>query len=244
VTRHFRSGFSILGAYTFSKAIALTDDVINAESPADQYNRRLERGITNFHLPHVAKLTWIYEIPIGPGKFIGIGGVAGKILGGWQMTGNHQFRSGFAVAISTAGINNPSGSARPDLVSGVPIQIDGDAPVNFRGINGGAAYLNRAAFANPPVFTGGQNVVQRLGTMAPFLPNIRDRHLVYEDLGIFKAFKFTEVKSLELRGTFLNPFNRVGKGGLVTNITSPFFGQFTGQQLGGRNIELALRFAF
>jgi len=77
-----------------------------------------------------------------------------------------------------------------------------------------------------------------------YLPNIRDRHLVSEDLSLYKAFKFDEVRSVELRGTFLNPFNRVGRGGLVTNITSPFFGQFTGQQLGGRNIELALRVTF
>ena len=63
-------------------------------------------------------------------------------------------------------------------------------------------------------------------------------------MGIFKAGTFTETKNLELRGTFLNPFNRHGKGGLITDITNPFFGQFTGQQLGGRNIELALRFAF
>jgi hypothetical protein len=43
VTRHFRNGFSILGAYTWSKAISLTDSMIDAEGAADQYNRRLER---------------------------------------------------------------------------------------------------------------------------------------------------------------------------------------------------------
>ncbi|MBL8214533.1 MAG: TonB-dependent receptor [Bryobacterales bacterium] len=244
VTRHFRNGFSILGAYTWSKAISLTDSMIDAEGSADQYNRRLERAITNYHLPHSAKLTWIYELPIGPNKLLNVGGVAGKVLGGWQLTGNHQFRSGFPVAIGTGGLNNPAGTARPDLVLGTAIQNSGDAPINFRGANGGQAYLNRAAFTNPPVFAGGQNVVQRLGTVGPYLPNIRDRHLTYEDLGIFKAFKFTETKNLELRGTFLNPFNRHGKGGLITDITNPFFGQFTGQQIGGRNIELALRFAF
>jgi hypothetical protein len=35
-----------------------------------------------------------------------------------------------------------------------------------------------------------------------------------------------------------------GVGGLNTNLTSPFFGQYTGQQQGPRNIELALRFTF
>jgi hypothetical protein len=104
--------------------------------------------------------------------------------------------------------------------------------------------LNRAAFANPPVFAGGQNVVQRLGTVGPYLPNIRDLYSVSENIGIEKAFKFSESRYVELRGTFINPFNRHGIGGLITNITDPNFGQFTGQQTGPRNIELALRIAF
>ena len=57
-------------------------------------------------------------------------------------------------------------------------------------------------------------------------------------------FKLTESANFELRGTFLNPFNRHGIGGLVTNITDPNFGQYTGQQSGPRNIEIALRLNF
>ena len=244
VTRHFRDGFSILGAYTWSKAIGLTDNAIDAETPADVFNRNLSRAITNYHLPHVAKVTWIYELPFGPNKLVNIPGVAGKIVGGWQLSGIHTFRAGFPVSIGTGALNNPTGLALADYVGGQPIVLDSSAPLNFRGVAGGAAYLNRAAFTNPPVFAGGQNVNQRIGNVGVYLPNIRDRHLVSEDLSMFKAFKFDEIRSVELRGTFLNPFNRVGRGGLVTNITSPFFGQFTGQQLGGRNIELALRVTF
>jgi len=244
LTRHFRDGFSILGAYTWSKAIGLTDNAIDAETPADVFNQRLSRAITNYNLPHVAKVTWIYELPFGPNKLVNIPGVAGKIAGGWQLSGIHTFRSGFPVSIGTGALNNPIGLALADYVAGQPIVLDGNAPLNFRGVAGGAAYLNRAAFTNPPVFEGGQNVNRRIGNVGVYLPNIRDRHLVSEDLSLYKAFKFDEVRSVELRGTFLNPFNRVGRGGLVTNITSPFFGQFTGQQLGGRNIELALRVTF
>ncbi len=245
VTRHFRSGFAVLGAYTWSKSIGLTDNAIDAESVADVFNRRLERAITNYHLPHVVKVSWIYELPIGRGKALNLSGIADKIIGGWTLTGIHNFRSGGPVAITTGGISNPTGSvARPDYVAGQKIVLNPDAPINFRGIPGGEAYLNRAAFANPPVFPGGQNVVQRLGTVGPYLPNIRSRHWVSEDLSIQKAFKFDEVRSLELRGTFLNPFNRHGKGGLITNITDPNFGQYTGQQMGPRNIELALRLTF
>jgi hypothetical protein len=245
VTRHFRNGIAILGAYTWSKAIGLTDNAIDAESVADVFNRNLERSITNYHVPHVAKLSWIYELPVGPGKALNVSGLAGKLIGGWQITAIHQFRSGNPVGISTGGISNPAGSVvRPDYVAGQSIIANADAPINFRGVPGGPAYLNRAAFTNPPVFAGGQNVVQRLGTVGPYLPNIRDRHLVMEDMSLQKMFMFTEGRSVELRGTFLNPLNRSGRGGLVTSITDPNFGQYTGQQSGPRNVEIALRLTF
>jgi hypothetical protein len=245
LTRHFKQGISVLGAYTWSKAIGLADNAIDAEGVADVFNRNLERSITNYHFPHVAKLSWIYEIPVGKGRALKTNGVLDAFIGGWQMSGIQNWRSGNPVAIGTGGISLPTGSAvRPDLVAGVPIVLNSDAGINFRGINGGTAYLNRAAFTNPPVFTGGQNVVQRLGTVGPFLPNIRDRHLVTFDGSIQKFFKFDEVRNIQLRGTFLNAFNWAGIGGLNTNLQSPFFGQFTGQQLGPRNIELALRFTF
>ncbi|HYI97963.1 MAG TPA: carboxypeptidase regulatory-like domain-containing protein [Bryobacteraceae bacterium] len=245
LTRHFKNGIAILGAYTWSKSLGLTDNAIDAENVADVFNRNLERSITNYHQPHVAKLSWIYELPIGPGRAIDVNGFLDKVVGGWQITAIHTFRSGNPVAITTGGLNLPTGNAiRPDYVGGTDIVANSDADINFRGIPGGTAYLNRAAFANPPVFAGGQNVVQRLGNVAPFLPNIRDRHLIMEDMSIQKMFKFDEQRNIELRGTFLNPFNRHGIGGLVTNITDPNFGQYTGQQSGPRNIELALRFTF
>ncbi|MEZ5351830.1 MAG: carboxypeptidase regulatory-like domain-containing protein [Bryobacteraceae bacterium] len=243
-TRHWRGGFSMLANYTWSKAIALNSSSIDGEAAADTFNRSLERSIASFHIPHFAKLTWIYEIPLGPGKALDVGGVAGRIIGGWQLTGNHQFRSGSPIAISTGGINNPVGAARADLVTGVPVIINSDAPINFRGVAGGEAYLNRAAFTNPPVHPGGRNVITRLGTLPERLPNIRDRHFVNEDLGLQKIFQFDEHRSMEIRGVFQNPFNRHGIGGLISNITDPRFGQFTGQQRGARNIELSLRITF
>ncbi|MEZ5399353.1 MAG: carboxypeptidase regulatory-like domain-containing protein [Bryobacteraceae bacterium] len=242
-TRHFRNGLAILGAYTWSKAIALNSSAIDGESAADTFNRGLERSIASFHIPHFAKLTWIYELPIGPGKALNIGGVAGKVIGGWQLTGNHQFRTGNPIGIGTGGITNPVGAARADLITGVPVVLNGAAPINFRGVRGGETYLNRAAFANPPVHPGGRNVITRLGTLPDRLPNIRDSHFVNEDLGLEKIFQIDEHRSVELRGVFLNPFNRHTRSGLVTNITDPNFGQFTGAS-GQRNVELSLRITF
>lgn len=244
VTRHFKRGLAVLGAYTWSKAIGLNDTAIDDETPADVFNRGLERAITSFHYPHFFKMTWIYELPIGPNKLINVHGVAGKILGGWQLTGIHQIRSGAPLSIGGGAQTSPLGAARLDLVPGVPIILNPDAPISFRGFAGGTPYLNRAAFAQPPVHPGGRNVIQRFGTLGPMLPNTRGPHNVSEDLGLWKVLHFDERRSLELRGVFLNPFNRVGRGNPDTNFSSPFFGQITGQQKGGRNIELSARVTF
>jgi len=244
LTRHFRNGLAILGAYTWSKSIGFNDSAIDGETPVDVFSRGLERAITRYHIPHFLKMTWIYELPVGPNKLLNVPGVAGKILGGWQMTGNHQIRSGDPLSIGGGAITSPFGAARLDLVPGQPIVINSDAPISFRGFTGGIPYLNRAAFALPPVHPGGRNVLQRPGTVGPILPNIRGPHSIFEDLGIWKVFRVDEHRTVEIRGVFLNPFNRVGRGNPVTDFSNPFFGQITGQQRGGRNIELSGRVTF
>jgi hypothetical protein len=244
VTRHFKDGLSFLGAYTWSKSIGMADSAIDSEAVADTFNWRLDRSITGFNVPHFFKLTWIYELPIGPGKAVPLSGVANAILGGWQLTGNHQARAGDTLGIGTGGITSPIGAVRPDYVAGQEIVANSDAPIIFRGASGGTAYLNRDAFTNPPVHAGGRNVIVRPGTLGPLLSNVRGPSYYNEDLGLQKTFRFTEHRTLEIRGTFLNPFNRVGRGNPITNITDPNFGQITGPRFGGRNIELAARVTF
>ena len=59
-----------------------------------------------------------------------------------------------------------------------------------------------------------------------------------EDFSFSKKFFFTESANLEIRADFINAFNRAGRGGPNTNITSPLFGMITGAQYGPRNIQL------
>src|SRR5207244_12015160 len=143
-TRHLRKGLSIVAAYTFSKSIARAgDNALDGETIADVANRGLEKSITTFHYPQFFKLTWIYELPIGPGKAINPGGLGGKIAGGWSFTGNHFVRSGNPLGIGVNVATNPITTARPDQILGQSIISNSDAGVRFRGFTGGEAYLNR-----------------------------------------------------------------------------------------------------
>jgi len=243
-TRHLRKGLAFLVAYTFSKSIARAgDNALDGESIADVFNRGLERSITSFNYPQFLKVTWIYELPVGPGRAMNIGGLGGKIIGGWSFTGNHFVRSGNPLGIGANLATNPITTARPDRVLDVPIVSNPDAGVSFRGFAGGETYLNRAAFADPPVYPGARNVIQRLGTLGPLLPDVRGPFRHGHDLAVVKNHKFTESISWEFRAVFVNFMNMTLRNDPVTSLASPFFGQITGKG-GARNIELSTRITF
>ena len=187
-------------------------------------------------------MSWVYELPIGPGKKLNIQGVAGKLVGGWTVTGIQSYRSGDALQISTSGLRTDAlfnGTLRPDLIPGVPIVTDQGGPVAF---GTGTQYLNPAAFAQVPKTAN--NVPLRLGTAPRYLPNIRGPRIVGESFGIMKRFAFTERKNFEFRGDFANAFYRAGRGDPVTDITNPLFGKITGAAYGPRNIQLEARVNF
>jgi len=241
-TRHFRKGLAVMAAYTWSKALGLTDSAIDAEGVQDLYNRGLEKSYLRFHVPHFFKLTWIYELPIGPGKLLNVSGAKGKILGGWTLTGIHNYRSGNPLAPGTSGLQNGraifSSTVRPDVIAGAPQVIYAGGPVQ---VGTGTPYLNPAAFDQVP--RTANNVPLRLGNAPPYL-DVRGFHQFGEDFGIMKRFAFTEIHAIEIRADFLNAFNRAGRGDPVMDVTNPLFGRFTGSQRGPRNIQLELRFTF
>jgi hypothetical protein len=243
-TRRMKNGLQLLAAYTFSKAINQAgDNALDSEGIADVKNRRLEKAISSFTYPSYFKLTWIYELPFGPGKAANIGGVAGKIVGGWTLSGNHFVRSGNPLSVGVAAAANPLTVARPDLILGVPIVTNPEAGVSFRGFTGGETYLNRAAFADPPVAPGGRNYITRLGTLGPILPNVRGPMRHGHDLVVSKQHRFHDTVSWELRGVFSNFMNHPLRNDPVTGLSSPFFGQITGKG-GNRNVELSTRITF
>lgn len=245
VTRHFSEGLGILAAYTWSKWLSLTASALDGVTPVDVFNRKLDRTINSYGYPHYFKLTWIYELPFGANKPVRLRGIWDQLFGGWVVSAIHHVRSGTPLSISVGGlVSNPLGAVYPDLVLGQKIVINPDAPINFRGVAGGVAYLNKDAFALPPVHPGGRNVIQRPGTLGRILPNVRGPHYTGEDISIEKKWRMGENRTFELRGVFLNPFNRHGRGNPVTDLSSPFFGQITGPQVGPRNIELSARVTF
>src|SRR3984885_4154869 len=140
--KRFSHGLTFLLSYTFSKTIGNADtndgpsagaeNAIYAGSFAqDYYNPRGERSVTSSDIPHIVALSYTYELPIGPGKaFLNKGGIVGKAVGGWSVSGIQQYQSGSPIHIEydALGSDNPFFAAgdgysfRPNVVPGQPFK--------------------------------------------------------------------------------------------------------------------------
>ena len=227
--RHFSDHFALLVAYTLSKT---EDTVLKQDASGAEWALAAGR-----HFPHFLKVTWIYELPIGPGRAVNVNGVLGQVLGGWTLTGIHNYRSGGALSVFDSRMNGAGFPFRPDVVSGVDKVIyDGGSLDLARG----TPYLNPAAFATQPLSP--QGVPSRLGTAPPVL-DVRGPAFFSEDLGLLKRIS-AGGRDIEVRADFINLFNRVGLGGPITNLSDPNFGRIFGIGMGSRRVQLSLRATF
>jgi hypothetical protein len=229
--RHFSNGLAVLAAYTLSKT---EDNYLKQDASGDEWGLAAGR-----HFPHFLKLTWIYELPIGPGKAIGVEGVLGNIVGGWTITGIHNYRTGGTLSVFDGRINGAGFPFRPDVVEGVdPIIFDGSHVDLVRG----TPYLNPAAFAVQPLSP--QGVPSRPGTAPPVLLDSRGPAFYSEDIGLMKRFAAGSERSFEFRVDMINALNRSGVAGPNTDISSPNFGRIFGVGIGARRLQLSLRATF
>jgi hypothetical protein len=237
--RQFASGLAVLAAYTWSKA----RDAANRETGTTDDGLRqdgsgLDWAYADYHIPHFLKLTWIYELPIGPEKLIDVRGVLGKIVGGWTLSAIHNYRSGDILRVFDSRINGAGYPMRPDVVPGVDQVIYKGGSVDIRN---GTVYLNRDAFATQPLSPRG--IPERIGTAPRVLTDATGPSRAREDLGLMKRVSFG-TRSVEARVDVLNLFNRSGLGGPITNLADPNFGKIFGVAYGPRRFQFSMRVAF
>jgi hypothetical protein len=230
VERHFRNDFALLVAHTWSKT---EDLVLTQDASGGEWAYAPGR-----HFPHFLKLTWIYEVPVGPNKAFDAGPVLNQIIGGWTVTGIHNYRSGGTLGpISDSRINGAGFPIRPDMVSGVdPVIFDG----SHVDLANGTPYLNPAAFTTQPL--SAQGIPSRIGTV-PYVLDVRGPARYTEDLGFLKRVGVGD-RNVEFRVDILNLFNRSGLGGPVTNLSDPNFGKILAVGQGSRRLQLSLRATF
>jgi hypothetical protein len=230
------NGLDVQLAYTFAKTIS-DSDVLAGGGPTGQttYNRRLEKAIATTDIPHVFALSYSYDLPFGPGKtWLNTKNVLGQVLGGWVLTGIHQYSAGVPITL-TANNTLPlfNQVLRPNTVDGVPRRApssDFDPNRDF--------WINRDAFRVPPALT--------FGTSARAHTDLRAPAFLNENFGLMKRVAIGERFKLTLRGELFNAFNRTIFAAPQANVSNALFGRISGiaANTTPRQGQLALRLDF
>lgn len=246
VNRQFSKGFQVYANYTWSKNLTNMQSSLEGDNggrPLDYYNLALEKAVANDDQPHLMKVFFSWDTPIGRGRAIG-GGMPSwlsAVVGNWQVSGILNYFSGTPLSIVTStsplagvwnGVALRANVVSPDLKNDAFQRGDFNFGNTADPMN---TYLNKAAFTDPAPLT--------LGNAPPYLSQVRNFGTISENLSLQKVVRFGEKYRFQLRGDFLNAFNRPQWGGLQTNVTNPLFGQIT-SATGQRSIQLGTRFDF
>jgi hypothetical protein len=242
--QRFSNGFTLLGSYAYGKSIDNGSGVRTTDgdplTPSDNYNLDAERGLSAFDFRQRFTASFLYELPIGRGKKIGLtNAVANTLIGGWQLGGIFTFQDGFpATAFCGPGnIQNGGGYCKPDAISSENANLpDGQQSINrFFNTNAFVDRLGVAPGVTPTVFrygTAGRNTI-----IGPGIIGI--------DASVNKFFRFLEGKhTFELRGEFFNAPNRANFAQPGTTLRTPTYGVISSTRLDSRQIQVALRYSF
>ncbi len=231
LSKRLSHGLTILGAYTRAKS--LTDGSVMAgggPSGADFYNRRLEKSFSTNDVPNVIALAYTYELPFGKGRKFLATGIAGKIIGGWQLAGIHQYQTGKPVQLTVSNtLPIFNGSLRANVVPGVDMTL---VPVNPLS----DPWFNKAAFTVPATY--------QLGNAARSYNDLRAPNMYNENVGLVRRIKVAEKVTLMFRGEFTNVLNRVVFGAPNGNASSTSFGRVGSQANTPRQGQVSFRADF
>ena len=223
-------GLSTIVSYTFSKNIGDLGPYQN------NYDRRVERAVTSFDVPHRLTITTSYDVPVGKGRtFLGnVSKPMDLIFGQWNLATFSTFQAGFPLSF---GVNQNTlfltgaGGQRPN-VTGDP---NGGISGSITGRLG--AYFNTAAFSQPADFTFG-NVGQRV-------PWLRSPGMNNVNLTLTKQFVISEKLKVNLRASSFNLANHpVFSAPNTTFGALGQFGRISGQANLSRQTEAVLRIIF
>ncbi len=230
INRQFSKGLLIKGAYTYSKAINMTDEDGWAGvgwNWGPVFNRN--RAAAGYDRTHVFQLGWVYELPVGKGKSWVTSGPASYIVGGWQVNGVMSAYTGtpFTVTASGSSLNAPGNTQTADQVKSKVEKIGAVGP--------GTYYFDPTAFAAPTVplkfGTTGRNILRNPGVLNA-------------DLSLFRNFAITERVVLSFRAEAYNFTNSAHFGGVASSFVGNSNFMRINSAYGERQLRLGLRLGF
>jgi hypothetical protein len=248
----FTSSLHFQTNYTWGKSLTDFDGSdSNFAALLDITRGELEKRRSANDIRHVFKANGIYTLPLGPGKrFLGsTDGVAGKLLGGWEITGIFEARTGRPLTlVSARGTVNRAGRSGRNTVN-TTLTLDelrGMTGLFIHPTTGRPLFLdprligpdgraNPEFFQNPPAGTYGN--LQQTPIDGPGFWNL--------DLGFIKRTRISERMNVEFRAELFNALNHTNFfiGSETQDINSESFGQI-GSTFDPRIMQFAVKFNF
>jgi hypothetical protein len=212
LNKSMAKGLFLKGAYTWSKSINMSDEDGWAGLPITNLEEALyrNRALAGYDRTHMFVMSWVYELPIGKGKAMGLNGLADKIAGGWRINGIYSAYSGtpFTVTAAATSLNAPGSPTQTADQIGELVKIGGVGP--------GAQYYAVTSFRDPN-FQRPANTF-RFGTMGR--NSVRGPGFQKADLAMFKDFKFTERFVLQFKAEAFNFTNTPRFGNPAANVSN------------------------
>jgi hypothetical protein len=228
--RRYANGLLFQVAYTFSKSI---DDASDFRGTIDLLDRRFDRALSDFDVPHRFVGSFLYDLPFANN----VDGVAGRLLDGWGIGGIYTAESGKPFTVLN--LNDTT------FTSGVTSFADIGAPIAFvdpRENNG--RIFNADAFANFSCQDeDGGAICFRRGTSGRNQFRAPNGINNFDFIVSKKTQLWSEASNLELRFEFFNLFNHTQFLELSTNLNNDAFGTFTSARE-SRVIQLGARVNF
>jgi hypothetical protein len=213
-------------AYTYSKAFDMGDSIY--ADATDTYNPKYNWQLAGFDQTHNFITTWVYTLPF----FRHDTSVLGKVVSGWELSGDVALLSGFPNSVSTSGtdvLGNGGTSVGATEFAGVLPNC------HYRGSRTFHQFFNTSCFYQPTSPT-------LYGTVAPNA--IEGPGLDNLDFALIKnGVVWKEKLRYQIRGEFFNILNHPSFTSIDTGVTDSNFGVVTGATT-QRNIQIAIKLTF
>jgi hypothetical protein len=221
-------GFAITNSYTYGKALGfVTESSDYPNGLLDYVNQRSNYAPPDFNQTHMFNQSYIWRLPIGTGSHLAANGVAGKILGGFQLSGDWSAMSGFPLNFSCtcSSFNTPGNQAFPNMSGSVR---------KLKGINT-KPWFDTSRFSAPTV-SGVQGNTGQYISQGPRFFNL--------DASVSRVITFTERLHLEMRSEWLHATNTPQFSNPNTQLGNSSFGLVTSVGGGSRIINVAGKLTF
>jgi Carboxypeptidase regulatory-like domain len=219
LNRRLSAGLQMQFSYVFAKS--LTD----ASEPTLR-DWGGNKGPTTFDIRNGIKVTWIYQLPVGPGRTMmsSAHGVVGKIVGGWEIAGVARVQSGNPLNITGGRDTFNQNDAGVVLHNMTAKQLQDDVGINFTSQINSAGTTTGTAYYLPQSLLQNTLASYNLGTAtfnpsAPYIGpcntagQICDQVFIWGpwfskwDVSLVKRTQIKERLNLEFRAEALNVFN-------------------------------------